>query len=114
MIGDAMDRFVQLRGEEALARLMLKSERLKTPVQKKQFVGIPNNRAKTTTKHVQERMDQIIARFEGRIFCRRDVIDQFECTRGSCEFIINKMLKTEQIYRVPRLGGELGHRYRIA
>lgn len=43
LIGDAMDRFVQLRGEEALARLMQRSKRLKVSGIKR-TIGIPDNR----------------------------------------------------------------------
>ena len=85
MIGDAMDRFLQLHGEKALARLMLRSKRLRVSGVKR-TIGIPDNRKGKQTASVVDNIGRIKEKFADRIFCKSDLMSELGFTTGLHRF----------------------------
>ena len=108
-----MDRFLQLHGEEALARLMLKSKRLRVSGVKR-TIGIPDNRKGKKTASVVDNIGRIKEKFADRIFCKSDLMSELGFTTGQGAYLINRLKADEVIHRVPKLFMEKEFRYRFA
>lgn len=107
-----MDRFVQLRGEEALARLMLQSMRPKA-LKKPKVIGRASNRLGHRTDHVTERIEHIKSKYASQVVCVSDIVNEFGCSRGQGNWTIAQMVRKFEAHRVPRIHGEAEYRYRI-
>jgi hypothetical protein len=115
MKGDAMDAFVRLRGEEALAKLMhaaLGGVKIQKPAPKCRATP-PSRKGKVTDK-VKGHIVCVEGKFANDIFSITDVQREISGSRGKAQHLVEVMQKLEIIHRVPSIGGEQGHRFKLA